>query len=128
MTPKQIQSAIISTFTEQLTAHGLVLSAEVLADCAAQAATVIASLLDECEGCGHGHAKCCCDVCKYCDAKIGGYEPSERDLKLAPHDRECEECYRSTVRSAQRDRDREEHGWSRRDARYYADGENWRGE
>ena len=67
-------------------------------------------------------------LCKYCDSPIGNYEPTVRDLKLAPHDGECEPCHQELVRSAQRDRDREEYGLSRSARRYYASGENWRGE
>lgn len=80
MTPKHIQSAIVSTFTAQLAAHGLVLSPEVLADCAAQAATVIAAGLEECED--------------------EGRDDYQDWLDSLP----------------------------RRDAAYYANGENWRGE
>ena len=108
MTPKHIQSAIVDTFTSQLAAHGLVLSPEVLADCAAQAATVIASHLDECPDCGYDHAKCRCSTCRNCDAPIDGYEPTAKDAKLAPCDRLCEDCHADDVKRAVRQKRRED--------------------
>ena len=73
--------------------------------------------------------------CSTCKRPIGNYEPTVKDVKLAPAIGLCEECHRDEVKAEKRQRredayeDRDEYaGMSRRDADYYASGENWRGE
>lgn len=87
VTPKKIQEAVASSITYQLVVYGRELPADMVRDIAAQAATVIAAGLEECEDCGYDHAKCRCSTCRNCDGPIDGYEPTEKDAKLAPFHR-----------------------------------------
>lgn len=74
-------------------------------------------MLSDCNHCGaEEHATASCPdllTCSTCLRPIDGYEPSERDAKLAPQAGQCEECHQEDVRAARRckaDADRDARG------------------
>lgn len=108
MTPKEIQTAIVSAFQRQLAMHSIILPVAALRDAAAHAAMVLHGALVECPSCGDAPDDCRCRTCQFCDRE-------------AVEDRQCEQCLGETADRRDYEEERAAHGDWLRD-----EGKDWR--